>query len=61
MTSYSGAALHGPERKGDIKHSVADISLAKNVMGYKPVVSFEEGLSRTVAWYRTQMNTAAAG
>ncbi len=54
MTGYSGTAHHGPERAGDIKHSLADISLAAELMGYKPVAGFEEGLARTVAWYRTQ-------
>ncbi len=54
MTGYSGSAHYGPERAGDIKHSLADISLAEQLMGYKPVVGFEEGLARTVSWYRTQ-------
>jgi len=59
MTGYSGTADHGPERKGDIKHSLADISLAEKLMGYKPVLGFKEGLSRTVAWYRTQTSKSA--
>jgi UDP-glucose 4-epimerase len=54
MTGYSGAAHYGPARAGDIKHSLADISLAGQLMGYQPAVGFEEGLARTVAWYRTQ-------
>jgi len=45
---------HGPERAGDIKHSLADISLAQKLLGYQPRVSFEEGLRRTVEWYRQQ-------
>src|SRR5208283_5149084 len=49
LTSYSGAAKHGPERAGDIKHSLADITLAEKHLGYHPVVDFEEGLKRTVA------------
>lgn len=52
LTAYSGAAIHGPERGGDIKHSLADISRAEKHLGYKPTVDFEEGLRRTVAWYR---------
>lgn len=59
MTGYSGAAHYGPERAGDIKHSLADISLAGKLMGYKPVAGFEEGLARTVAWYRTQARAMA--
>ena len=39
------------ERPGDIKHSWADIRLAEQVIGYRPVVSFEEGLRRTIGWY----------
>lgn len=60
MTGYSGSAHYGPERAGDIKHSLADISLAGKLMGYKPIVGFEEGLARTVAWYRTQVKSAVA-
>ena len=52
LTGYRGAAKHGPERAGDIKHSLADITLAEKCLGYKPTVDFEEGLKRTVAWYR---------
>ncbi len=54
LTGYAGAAKHGPERAGDIKHSLADIGLAEKYLGYKPTVDFEEGLKRTVAWYREQ-------
>jgi UDP-N-acetylglucosamine/UDP-N-acetyl-alpha-D-glucosaminouronate 4-epimerase len=52
LTDYCGVAKYGPERAGDIKHSLADISLAKKHLGYAPTVDFEEGLRRTVAWYR---------
>ena len=52
LTGYSGPAKYGPERSGDIKHSLADITLAEKHLGYKPTVDFEEGLKRTVAWYR---------
>lgn len=54
LTGYAGAAKHGPERAGDIKHSLADIALAEKHLGYKPAINFEEGLRRTVAWYREQ-------
>ena len=40
------------ERPGDVRDSQADISKAARILGYKPTVSFEEGLRRTVAWYR---------
>ena len=44
--------IYAPPRSGDILHSQADITLARKLLGYQPVVSFEEGLKRTVAWYR---------
>jgi nucleoside-diphosphate-sugar epimerase len=53
LTSYSGPPLYGGERGGDIKHSLADISLAEKHLDYKPRVSFEDGLRRTVDWYRS--------
>jgi UDP-N-acetylglucosamine/UDP-N-acetyl-alpha-D-glucosaminouronate 4-epimerase len=46
---------YGPARLGDVLHSRADITLARDVLGYEPIVSFEEGLRRTVAWLRTEM------
>jgi UDP-glucose 4-epimerase len=52
LTNYSGEAHNAPERGGDIKHSLADISAAEKHLGYKPIVNFEEGLRRTVEWYR---------
>ena len=52
LTSYTGKPKHGPERGGDIKHSLADISKAEAGLGYKPKVDFEEGLRRTVDWYQ---------
>jgi len=52
LTSYPGQPKYGPERGGDIKHSLADISKAEAGLGYKPKVSFEEGLRRTAEWYR---------
>ncbi len=39
---------HGPARTGDVKHSVADISLARKLLGYEPKLPFAEGLRRTV-------------
>ena len=43
-----------PDRAGDVKHSLADISLARKVLGYEPEVLFAEGLKRTVEWYTEQ-------
>ena len=52
LTGYDGDVQYGPERAGDIKHSLADISRAEKHLGYRPKVDFEEGLRRTVEWYR---------
>ncbi len=60
LTSYSGCPIYRPERGGDIKHSLADISAAAEHLGYKPKVNFEDGLRQTVAWYRSQGKAAGA-
>jgi UDP-N-acetylglucosamine/UDP-N-acetyl-alpha-D-glucosaminouronate 4-epimerase len=41
-------------RAGDVRDSQADIAKARQLLGYEPAVTFEEGLQRTLAWYRTQ-------
>ncbi|MGB6973363.1 MAG: SDR family oxidoreductase [Terracidiphilus sp.] len=53
LTGFKGDAQHGPTRSGDIRDSLADIRLAGELLGYKPLVDFREGLRRTVEWYRT--------
>lgn len=45
----------GPERPGDIKHSNADISKAKELLGYNPQYSFERGLSLAIEWYKENL------
>jgi nucleoside-diphosphate-sugar epimerase len=52
LTGYSGKQAYGEPRSGDIRHSLADIGLARQLLGYAPQVDFNEGLRRTVAWYR---------
>jgi nucleoside-diphosphate-sugar epimerase len=42
-----------PARAGDVRHSYADVSKAKRVLGYAPAVGFREGLARTIAYYRS--------
>jgi nucleoside-diphosphate-sugar epimerase len=42
-------------RPGDVKHSLADISLAKKLLGFKPKVSFREGLQKAIDWYRENL------
>jgi UDP-glucose 4-epimerase len=56
LTSYRGSVAYEKERGGDIQHSLADISLAEQHLGYKPKVNFEDGLQRTVAWYRSALS-----
>ena len=43
---------HEPQREGDIRDSQADITQAREVLGYDPRVDFEEGLRRTFEWYK---------
>jgi UDP-glucose 4-epimerase len=52
LTGYSGQPNYVPERQGDIRDSLADIGLARDLLGYAPQVDFPEGLRRTLAWYR---------
>ncbi|HOQ06063.1 MAG TPA: SDR family oxidoreductase [Anaerohalosphaeraceae bacterium] len=47
--------IYAPPRAGDIKHSLADIQKAQKLIGYKPVVSFEEGLRRAIDWYKKNL------
>ncbi|HWC55135.1 MAG TPA: SDR family oxidoreductase [Chitinophagaceae bacterium] len=44
----------GPERIGDVKNSLADISKAKKLLGYTPAVSVEDGLKKTFEWYKSK-------
>jgi UDP-N-acetylglucosamine/UDP-N-acetylgalactosamine 4-epimerase len=46
--------VHGPDRPGDVKHSLADISKAKKLLGYDPAVSVEEGMKKTFRWYKEE-------
>jgi UDP-glucose 4-epimerase len=52
IIGYEGPPCYEAERAGDVKHSLADIGAARAVLGYEPTVDFEEGLKRTVTWYR---------
>jgi len=60
IIGYKGDVKYGPERAGDVKHSLADLSLTEKYLGYKPKVNFEEGLRLTVEWYRGQHKAAKA-
>jgi nucleoside-diphosphate-sugar epimerase len=52
LLDFTREPEYGAEREGDVRDSLADISAARDALGYAPAVSFEEGLRRTVAWYR---------
>jgi UDP-glucose 4-epimerase len=43
---------HADTRKGDVRYSQADISRTRKDLGYEPTVTFDEGLAKTLAWYR---------
>jgi UDP-glucose 4-epimerase len=49
------APIYSDPRAGDVRDSQADIGKAGRVLGYAPLVSFDEGLRRTVAWHRESM------
>ena len=52
LTQASVTPVYKPTRAGDVRDSQADISKAKRLLEYEPLVSFEEGLARTVAWLK---------
>ena len=47
--------IYTDPRPGDVKHSLADITLAKETIGYKPTVLFREGLQKAIGWYRDNL------
>ena len=47
--------IYGPDRKGDIKHSNADIGKARRLLGYEPEYSFERGLNEAIVWYKENL------
>lgn len=47
--------LHGPNRAGDIPHSLANIDKARNLLGYNPQYSMKQGLKEAVKWYRENL------
>jgi len=54
LNDFLGTSItpdYADPRPGDVKHSLASIDKARDLLGYKPLVSFREGLERTVAWY----------
>jgi nucleoside-diphosphate-sugar epimerase len=53
LIGVSVEPIYEPDRAGDVRDSQADITKARRILKYEPIVSFEEGLRRTVEWYRT--------
>jgi nucleoside-diphosphate-sugar epimerase len=53
LVSSTVEPIYGPPRPGDVRHSLADISRARQYLGYRPSVDLETGLAATVAWART--------
>lgn len=47
--------IYGPDRKGDIKHSNADISKARELLGYDPEYDFHRGLNEAIDWYKANL------
>jgi len=47
--------IYAAERAGDVKHSLADLSLAQSTLGYAPIVDFVSGLDATMQWYRSAL------
>ena len=53
--------IYGEPRVGDVRDSQASIAKARRILGYEPIVPFEEGLRRTVEWFRAGGEVAGAG
>jgi len=53
--------IYDAPRPGDVKRSLADVAAARRLLGYKPEVSFEEGLRQTIDWYRWALETGYGG
>jgi nucleoside-diphosphate-sugar epimerase len=51
--------IHKEERAGDVKHSLAELTRAQELLGYKPIVGFRDGLDVTVQWYKTALKKPA--
>jgi UDP-glucose 4-epimerase len=58
LLEFREQPIYGPPRAGDVRDSLADISAAREAFGYQPLIGFEEGLRRTVEWYREQYSEA---
>ena len=50
-----GEKVYGPERPGDIRHTQADVSLAKELLDWEPKTDFKQGVEETIRWFNKQM------
>jgi nucleoside-diphosphate-sugar epimerase len=57
LTGVKAKPRHVPARRGDLRHSLADISLAKELLAYEPAVTIEEGLRRTADYWEAVLST----
>ncbi len=55
LLGTSRTPRYAPPRAGDVKHSLADITLARDVIGFEPHVTFEDGLARAIEWYKANL------
>ena len=53
--------IYAPTRAGDVKHSLADLSATRALLGYEPPVRFADGLRQTLTWYRHAIETGYGG
>lgn len=55
MVGKDVVPIYAPARLGDVKHSLADITAARELIGFEPVVLFRDGLQKAIAWYRDNL------
>jgi len=60
ITGYARPAAYADARRADIRHSVADVSAVQDALGFRAMVSLEDGLRRTAAWYSGQLRPRSA-
>jgi nucleoside-diphosphate-sugar epimerase len=58
LTGARVSPVYAPPREGDVKDSQADISKAQRLLGYQPIVAFEDGLRRTLEWYKADKSAS---
>lgn len=58
-SGLKSARIHGPPRKGDVRHSMADISAIKSALGFQPSVKFDDGLKEYLDWAKEAFKASA--